>query len=77
MSAVKVPRRMALQAITKDMEKQQYVEAVRRLEILKTAWSRFEQQEGFSGAGIGNALADFAKSGDEETPATAASKPKQ
>jgi hypothetical protein len=60
-SSVKVPGRMALDAIAEDMNKQHYVEANRKLDVLRQEWQTFDRHGVIGGTAIGNIMVEFSK----------------
>lgn len=60
-SAVKVPGRMALDAIAEDMSHHRYIEAYRRIKLFRREWHAFDQDGGFNGNAIGNIMVEFSK----------------
>ena len=58
-SAIKAPGRMALGEIATDLQRGDVATATVKLQILRSEWDRFEKEDGFSGAGIGNIMVEF------------------
>ena len=50
---------MALDAVLADLREGRYTTAKARVEVLREAWARFEDERGYVGNGIGNIMVEF------------------